>query len=168
MDTLDKINLNKMIDANNVQDCTDEIRAKKHSPLIREGVANLLALKKKYSRMDKANSAQFDAMCVSQCAFLFNNYMDIFNKVKKDEMNLQILQQLLDVLYQIEEGQLDQHTGAFEVGKLMKAIYIDSALTKAERTDQKTGKKIIVPKVNERKITWAEFKTQNQTQNQAQ
>jgi len=168
MDTLDRINLNKMIDANNVQDCTDEIRSKKHSPLIREGVAHLLALKKKYSRMDKAHSAQFDAMCVSQCSFLFNNYMDIFNKVKKDEMNLQILQQLLDVLYQIEEGQLDQHAGAFEVGKLMKTIYIDSALTKAERTDQKTGKKIIVPKVNERKITWAEFKTQNQTQNQAQ
>ena len=167
MDTLDRINLNKMIDANNVQDCTDEIRAKKHSPLIRDGVAHLLALKKKYSRMDKAHSAQFDAMCVSQCAILFNNYMDIFNKVKKDEMNLPILQQLLDVLYQIEEGQLDQHAGAFEVGKLMKTIYIDSALTKAERIDQKTGKKTIVPKTKERKITWAEFKAQNETQNKA-
>ena len=166
MDTLDKINLNKMIDANNVQDCTDEIRAKKHSPLIREGVSHLLALKKKYNRMDKANSAQFDAMCVSQCAFLFNNYMDIFNKVKKDEMNLPILHQLLDVLYQIEEGQLDQHAGAFEVGKLMKTIYIDSALMKAERVDKKTGKKIIVPKAKEKKITWAEFKAQNQMQNQ--
>ena len=108
--------------------------------------------------MDKANSTQFDAMCVSQCSFLFNHYTDIFNKVKKEELNLTIMGQLLDVLAQIEEGQLDQHTGAFEVGKLMKALYIDSALVKAERLDKKTGKKTVVAKPQEKKISWAEYK----------
>ena len=127
MDTLDKLNLHKMIDANNVQDCTDEIRTKKHSTLIGDDVTRLVALKKKYSRLAQSNPQQFDSMCVSQCNFLFNNYMDIFNKVKKDEMNLEILAQLLQVLKQIEEGSLDQHAGAFEVGKLLKAIYIHLA-----------------------------------------
>ena len=113
MDTLERLNLHKMIDANNVKDCTEEIRAKRHSPLIREDISRMLQLKKKYSRMDKSNSTQFDSMCVSQCSFLFNNYTDIFNKVKKDELNLSIMHQLLDVLAQIEDGKLDQHTGAF-------------------------------------------------------
>jgi hypothetical protein len=158
MDTLDRLNLHKMIDANNVQDCTDEIRNKKHSQLIREDVQRLVTLKTKYSRLAQSNPGQFDTMCVSQCSFLFNHYMDIFNKVKKDEMNLAILDQLLDVLKQIEEGKLDQHAGAFEVGKLLKAIYIDSALIKAERIDKKTGKKMTVSKPKEKKITWAEYK----------
>ena len=158
MDTLERLNLHKMIDANNVKDCTGEIRAKRHSPLIREDISRMLQLKKKYSRMDKSNSTQFDSMCVSQCSFLFNNYTDIFNKVKKDELNLSIMHQLLDVLSQIEDGKLDQHTGAFEVGKLMKALYIDSALVKAERLDKKTGKKTVVAKMPEKKISWAEYK----------
>jgi hypothetical protein len=158
MDTLDRLNLNKMIDANNVQDCTNEIRAKKHSKLIRDDVTRLIGLKKKYSRLAQSNPNQFDTMCVSQCSFLFNHYMEIFNKIKKDELNLNILHQLLDVLKDIEEGQLDQHAGAFEVGKLLKTMYIDSALIKAERTDKKTGEKKAVPKPIERKITWAEYK----------
>jgi hypothetical protein len=158
MDTLDRLNLNKMIDANNVQDCTNEIRSKKHSNLIGADVTRLIDLKKKYSRLAQSNPTQFDAMCVSQCSFLFNNYMEIFNKVKKDELNLQILRQLLAVLKQIEEGQLDQHTGAFEVGKLLKTMYIDSALIKAERIDKKTGEKKTVSKPKEKKITWAEYK----------
>jgi hypothetical protein len=150
-----------MIDANNVQDCTNEIRNKKHSQLIREDVQRLINLKTKYSRLAQSNPAQFDTMCVSQCSFLFNYYTDIFNKVKKDEMNLSILDQLLDVLKQIEDEKLDQHTGAFEVGKLLKAIYIDSALIKAERIDKKTGKKTTVSKPKEKKITWAEFKAKD-------
>lgn len=158
MDTLDKLNLNKMIDANNVQDCTDDIRTKKHSKLIKDDVTRLVALKQKYSRLAQSNPNQFDAMCVSQCSFLFNHYMDIFNKIKKDELNLQILYQLLEVLKQIEEGKLDQHAGAFEVGKLLKTMYIDSALIKAERIDKKTGEKKVVAKKKEKKITWAEYK----------
>jgi len=84
--------------------------------------------------------------------------MEIFNKIKKDELNLQILYQLLDVLKQIEDGKLDQHTGAFEVGKLLKTMYIDSALVKAERLDKKTGEKKVVSKPKEKKITWMEYK----------
>jgi hypothetical protein len=158
MDTLDRLNLNKMIDANNVQDCTNEIREKNHSKFIRDDVNRLVSLKQKYSRLAQSNPIQFDTMCVSQCSFLFNNYMEIFNKIKKDELNLQILYKFLDVLKQIEDGKLDQHAGAFEVGKLLKTMYIDSALTKAERLDKKTGEKKVVSKPKEKKISWMEYK----------
>jgi hypothetical protein len=161
MDSFERLNLNKMIDANNVQDCTNEIRDKKHSKLIRDDVTRLISLKQKYSRLSQSNPTQFDTMCVSQCNFLFNNYMDIFNKVKKDELNLNILHQFLDILQQIEEGRLDQHAGAFEVGKLLKALYIDSALIKAERIDKKTGEKTTVSKPKEKKISWTEYKAKH-------
>jgi len=165
MDHTDKLNLTKMINENNVEDCTKEIREKKHSDLIRNDVTCLLSLKKKYSRLAQSNPNQFDSMCVSQCSFIFNNYMDIFNKVKKDEINLQILHKLLDVLKQIEVSEFDQHEGAYEVGKILKAMYIDSALTKAERIDKKTGKKTTPSKKKEKNITWAEFKAKQLEKN---
>ena len=78
MDNSDRLNLQKMIKANDVIDCTDAIRKHKHSIKIREDVTKLISLKKKYSRLSSTNAEQFDSMCVSQCSFLFNNYTDIF------------------------------------------------------------------------------------------
>ncbi len=163
MDSNERIHLQKMINENNVEDCTAEIRAKKHSSKINEDVGRLLTLKKKYSRLAESNPEQFDRMCVSQCNFIFTNYTDIYNKIKKDELNLAILSKLLNVLKLIEDEKLDQHTGAFEVGKILKEMYIDSALTRAERIDKKTGKKMEPLKPNKTKnISWKEFKNMDQ------
>jgi hypothetical protein len=160
MNNSERIHLQKMINANNVQDCTQDIREKKHSQKIYVDVTRLLELKTKYEKtLGESNPEKFDDMCVSQCSFLFNNYTDIFNKVKKNEMNLQILLKLIEVLKSIEEGLIDQHTGAFEVGKILKAMYIDSALLKAEKIDKKTGEKIEnITNVPAKKISWKEFK----------
>uniref|UniRef100_A0A6C0IJG9 Uncharacterized protein n=1 Tax=viral metagenome TaxID=1070528 RepID=A0A6C0IJG9_9ZZZZ len=160
MNNSERIHLQKMIHANNVEDCTNEIREKKHSQKIYVDVTRLLELKTKYEKtIGESNPQKFDDMCVAQCSFLFNNYTDIFNKVKKNEMNLQILLKLIEVLKNIEEGLIDQHTGAFEVGKILKAMYIDSALLKAEKIDKKTGEKMAtVDLVEAKKISWKEFK----------
>ena len=161
MDNSDRLNLQKMIKANDVIDCTDDIRKHKHSIKIREDVTKLISLKKKYSRLSSTNAEQFDFMCVSQCSFLFNNYTDIFNKVKKDEIKLSTLWQLLDVLKRIEDGNIDQHSGAFEVGKLLKSIYIDGALMKAEKIDKATGKKIPSKPVVIKNVSWKQYKMMN-------
>ena len=65
--------------------------------------------------------------------------IDVLNfliKVKKDEIDLNVLFQLLHILKQIEDEKLDQHTGSYEVGKLLKSIYIDSAMKKAENINK--------------------------------
>jgi hypothetical protein len=164
MDTTERLNLQKMIDANNVVDCTQEIRDKKHSSKIKGDVQTLLGLKKKYPRLCQSNPDQFDKMCVSQCNFIFTNYTDIFNRVKKDELNLNILGELLNVLEKIENSELDQHAGAFQVGKILKEMYIDSALLKADKIDKKTGKKMEGAHerpIPAKKISWKEFKAKN-------
>jgi hypothetical protein len=76
---------------------------------------------------------------------------------------LNILFQLLHVLKLIEDGKLDQHSGSFEVGKLLKSIYIDSALKKADHSDKNRDKHsktahAHAPVLPPKKITWAEFK----------
>ena len=51
-------------------------------------------------------------------------------------LNLEILFRLINVLKNIEEGDMDQHEGSVVVGKILKEMYIDSALKKAEKKDR--------------------------------
>lgn len=156
MNDLERLNLQKMIQANDTENTTGLIRDLKHSMKILSEVELLLKLKREHSTMAKSLPDQFDTLCVSQCQFLFNNYTDIFNKVKKDEIDLKILLRLLNVLHAIEEGAVDQHEGSFEVGKILKEIYIDSALRKADKLNEDTNSETEVKPVEN--ISWREFK----------
>ena len=157
MDPTDKLNLQKMIKANDVEDCTEDIRQKRHSAPIRRDVKRILELKTQYSRLCATNPEEFESKLIEECNFLFTNYTDIFNKVRKDEIDLNILNKLLDVLGGIEMGTLDQHTGSHEVGKLLKELYIDSALRKAKKLDQEhvEEKPVAPPSKN---ITWKQYR----------
>lgn len=159
MNDLERLNLQKMIKEHDSENNTDKIRKLKHSLKIKDEVDVLLQLKKDYFELAKTNPSDFDIMCITKCSFLFSNYTDIFNKVKKDEINLTILLRLLNVLYSIEEGAVDQHEGSFEVGKLLKQIYIDSALRKAEKLNEDSEDTETKKPVEN--ISWNEFKKQN-------
>ena len=75
MNPTEKLKLHEMIKANNVEDQTHHIRKLKHSEYIRHDVSNYLQLVKKYPGSKQKEF--FKQMCLTQCAFLFNNYTDI-------------------------------------------------------------------------------------------
>jgi len=156
MDANSRLQLQKMISENNVLDQTPLIRELKHSVILREDINNLLRLKSLYK--DNNEQLQLDAML--ECNFLFTYYTDIFNKIKKDEIDINILFKFLDVLKKIEDGELDQHEGSYEVGSLLKKIYIDSALKKAEKLNLENENKEVYkgPEIN---ISWKQFKKIN-------
>jgi hypothetical protein len=169
MNSLDRLQLEKMIQANDAADNTSQIRDLKHSMLIHADVATLLNLKRDYARLAKTNPDQFDMMCVNRCTFLFNNYTDIFNKVKKDEIDLAILGKLLGVLKMIEDGKVDQHEASVEVGKLLKQIYIDSALKKSEKLDKKHSNTGSASSSDDslppaKKVSWKQYKAKQNEQ----
>ena len=93
--------------------------------------------------------------------FLYTYYTDIFNKVKKDEIDINLLYKFLDILKKIEEGQLDQHEGSFMVCTILKDIYVDSALKKAEKLDANFEKEKIEPKKANVNVSWKQFKKMN-------
>ena len=154
MDDRQRLQLQKMIKANDVEDQTELIRELKHSHLLQNDINALLKLKVKYN--NNAELIQRDA--TNECNFLFTYYTDIYNKIRKDEIDLKILNRFLNVLRQIEDGQLDQHEGSFVIGTVLKEIYVDSALRKAEKLDEeheKEQEKTLEPVVN---ISWKEYK----------
>ena len=161
MNPTERLKLQEMIKANNVEDQTARIRELKHSEKIRQDVSNYLQLVKKYP--GSQNKEFFKQSCIKQCSFLFNNYTDIYTKMIKNELNLDILMQFVNVLRDIENGTMDQHEGSFKVGKILKELYIDTALRKEQKLDSRNaskGKKVKAPSTG-KKISYSEFKANN-------
>lgn len=157
MNQTDRLNLQRMINENNVEDFTDDIRQKKHSEPIKKDVRTLVLLKKLYADRARSDPLEFETMCIERCQFLFNNYTDIFNKIRKDELDLDIFMKFVELLKMIEDGKMDQHEAAFQVGTMLKQIYIDSALRKSKHLDDKnvTEEKKTVEHKN---ISWSQWK----------
>ena len=154
MDDNQRLQLQKMISVNNVEDQTGLIRELKHSYILRENVNNLVMLKAKH--LDDVEALNLEAMV--ECNFLFTYYTDLYNKIRKDEIDLKILFQFIDVLKKIEDGVVDQHEGSFEVGLLLKKISVDSALRKAEKLNADTGVTEPEYKGPQVDISWKQFK----------
>jgi hypothetical protein len=144
-----------MLAANNVEDQTEIIRQIKHSDILRNDVNNMILLKAKY----RDDPEKIHLECMHECNFLFTCYTDIYNKIRKDEIDVTILYKFLDVLKQIEIGELDQHEAAFQVGTLLKKLYVDSALKKAEKLDAQNQSTIDEePTKPIVKISWKQYK----------
>ena len=95
MNSDERLKLKEMIKQNNVTDYTEKIRELKHSSLLKKDVETLLKLKETHKDDNEFLS--------QECCFLFMYYTDIFNKIKKDEINISILYKFLTVLKKIEE-----------------------------------------------------------------
>jgi hypothetical protein len=156
MDDKQRLQLQNMIKANNIDDQTSLIRNLKHSQIIRSEVNTMIMIKAKF----REDETKINEECINECNFLFTYYTDIYNKLRKNEINISILNKFLDVLKKIEEGELDQHEGSFLVGTILKELYIDSALKKAEKLNANEEPKES-PKIAENNISWKQFKRMN-------
>ena len=85
------------------------------------------------------NPSEFDTLCSTQCSFLFTNYTDLYNRLRKNELNLDILGHFLVVLRRVEAGEVDQHEASVQIGTILKELYIDSALKKSEHLDAESA-----------------------------
>ena len=159
MNQQERLNLKKLINEMDCVDNTENIRKIKHSYKIRADIATLQRLKHNPDLYEQKRSAPhiFAERCRSECSFLFTNYTDIFNKICKDELNLGIMWNLLDVLQTIEEGKVDQHEGSVACGKLLKELYIDSAIRCGDNLDKEH---IVEPVVyaEAKNISWKDYK----------
>lgn len=160
MDEKDRLNLSEMLKTADADDNTEKIRKLRHSSKIKENVEIFMNLKKKYAKMKRDEPKKFEKIAISHCNFLFTKYTNIFNRLLKDELNLQILMTFIKTLKQVESGDLDQNEASVLIGKILKELYIDSALKREktyndmdEKTEKKNKKK---PPVNN--ISWQKYK----------
>ena len=145
-----RLQLQQMIKTNDVTNNTELIRDLKHSHLLRDEVNTLIETPERVHEE-----------CMNECNFLYTYYTDIYNKLRKDELNVKMFFEFLDVLHDIEEGTIDQHEASFKVGTMLKKIYIDSAIKKSEMMDKLYNSTTDTSNVESKEVknvSWKQYK----------
>lgn len=155
MNTGEKLQLKKMIQESDCDDNTEQIRKLKHSVKIRDDIRKIDKIKNDNPSL---NTDELSALCISETPFLYEYYTDIFHKIVSSELSLPIMSQVLGVLKKIEDEQVDQHEGSVLVGKLLKELYVDSALKRADKLDEKYATD--TPVINSgSELSWKQYKS---------
>ena len=108
--------------------------------------------------MSLTNPAKYESIICKHCNFLFTNYTNIFNRLMKDELDLKILMVFINTLKDVEKGHLDQHEASVKIGEILKKLYIDSALKREEKINEKSEKSEPKYKKPLNNISWEKFK----------
>lgn len=142
MNSEQRLKLNEIMEQNNTIDNTQEIKRLKHSKKIRDDIYKLVKIKKE-------NNSIYDIKIKGQneCVFLFKNYTNIYNKLIQNDLDLNIMFTFLDILEKVEKGQCDQQEASYEIGVLLKQLYIDTKINTQEN------------KMQTKNITWNEYKS---------
>jgi hypothetical protein len=156
----ERLNLQKMVSEMGSEDNTEQIRKIKHSITLRDEIRKLDTCKIKNKHIQLNDPEKYIELCKAETPFLYNNYTDIFNRIVKDELDLEIMTKLLIVLKLIEDGKVDQNEGSVMVGKVLKELYVDSALKQSKHLDEKNEVEEINVKES-KSISWKEYKQMN-------
>ena len=152
----ERLKLKELIQNSDCQDNTESIRQLKHSSLIFQDIQKINQIKQHETNIDKIIEE-----ATIQCSFLYNQYTDIFHKVIKDEMDLSIMERMLNVLKMIEDEKIDQHEGSVVIGRILKELYLDSAVRTADNISKKYNSVVEskkIPMIEEKNIDWKEYK----------
>ena len=152
----ERLNLKKLLSEMDSEDNTAHIRKVKHSLVLRDEIRKLDTFKLKNVDMKLNDPEKYTELCRSTTPFLYNNYTDIFNRIIKDEIDLEIMTKLLIVLKLIEDGKVDQNEGSVMVGKVLKELYVDSALKTSENLDKQNS--VTETPIETKPISWKEYK----------
>ena len=162
MNAEERLNLKKMLAQNtDYVDHTEDIRRLKHSGLLLDGMRDIEKLKRANVELRQNSPDEFFEMCKLAAPLMYNLYTDLFNKLVKDELNLVIMIKLIRILELIEQGQVDQNEGSVMVGKILKDLYVDSAVRLGDKLDKQREEENTA-QTNQKKepknISWKKWK----------
>jgi hypothetical protein len=140
MDDNQRITLANLVKQYETEETTEKIRELKHSKRIHECLKHIVEAMRKYPRIYKDNRKHFETLIAKQTNFLFTTYPEIYHRMLDNEINMNIMQQFLYMLSRIENGELDQHEASYNIGKLLKELYIDTKLDEMTSTNYKKPK----------------------------
>jgi hypothetical protein len=165
----ERIDLKRLINENECEDNTEQIRRVKHSGKIRADIHQFGYLKnlffgslpsdlKKISiEESKLKQDDFEKMVEANCNFLYTTYPDIFRRMLKNELDLNIMIRLIEVLKLIEDNKTDQHEASVLFGKILKEMYIDSAIKHGDNLDLEHRVESR-PLESGKDVSWREYK----------
>jgi hypothetical protein len=158
MNNEERLQLKKLVTQADCEDNTEYIRKIKQSTPLREDILTMQKLKRTKARLRADDPKKFEELCQKQCNFLYSKYTDIFHKLLKDELNMEVMSNLLDCLKKIEDGELEQHEGAAIFSKLTLEMYRSSAVIAASKNEHNLEEPEPVSYTVSKPISWKEYK----------
>jgi hypothetical protein len=178
--SFNQLDLQRMISSakDTYEDNTKVIRTLKHSQKIADDVNEAMSYKQHVAKRNAITSLllakqaegngeldsikdmkivtddEIAAECRRRCPFLYEHYNDIFERMVRDELDMEILFQMLNTLKDIEDGDLDQETGSIRVGKLLFNMYVDSRNKQTANEDKEKAKS----SAPQSTMSWKEYK----------
>lgn len=157
---IERSKLKELVNNSDCVDNTDFIRKTKPSASIMKDVRKLEELSKTHELLRTNDPENYLEVCKKECVFLYTHYTEIFNKLLKDELDLTIMARFVIILKMIEDNKVDQHEGSVLIGKILKELYLDSAIKRADKLDkQYESEKPSSEPVRE--ISWKKYKKMN-------
>lgn len=165
----EKIDLRRLVNENDCEDNTEHIRKIKHSGKIKSDIHQFGYLKNLFFgslpndltkltlEISTKKQADFENMVQANCNFLYTTYPDIYKRMIKDELDLEIMYKLIDVLKLIEDNKTDQHEASVLFGRVLKEMYIDSAIKHGDNLDLKHKHASSTPETG-KTISWKDYK----------
>lgn len=132
----ERLKLQDMIDKSGASDFTENIRKLRHSKPIKTDV---LAVERVKAMNPNMSIDELRVKASADAVFLYTHYTDIFNKLIKRDIDIDLLFQLLMILERIENGEFSQHEASVHVGTILKEIYVDSGRRAGQRLDSATS-----------------------------
>lgn len=165
MNAEERLNLKKMLAQNqDYVDHTEDIRRVKHSGLLLDSLRDIEKLKRANREMKATNYQAFEELCREAAPLMYKLYTDLFHKLVKDELNLVILIKLIRVLELIEQDQIDQNEGSAIVGKMLKEMYVDSAIRRGDNLDKEredSSEKPATAREPAKDVRWRQWRDAN-------
>ena len=132
-DTIDKIKLKQDNEKMGGIDNTELIRNQKMGSTFEKEVAIMNKILNKYKNKNKYELVR--EKCINECPILFEHNTLLFNKIIKQEIDLDLLTEFINIMKEIENGICDYNSACVKISEILKCIYIDSALKKSDKLD---------------------------------
>jgi hypothetical protein len=153
----DRMDLKRvMANSTDYQDNTAYIRAAKHSRQMIRDVRAMEELARDHA--DIRNTDAFTELARQKCGFLFSHYTDIFNRLVAGTVDISTMYEMLRILGMIEEGEIEQEEGSLLVGRVLKKLYVDSAVRAADKLDAKASAPPPPPAPVGLAVSWKDYK----------
>tara|TARA_B110000285_G_C15032889_1_gene567694 strand:- start:12 stop:494 length:483 start_codon:yes stop_codon:yes gene_type:complete len=155
MNNKQKKQLKQIIKENDVKDNTRMLRKNRKSSKLKNEVDIIQGLKIQYN-VDELIFKEQEYNLKEKCPTLYKEYSNIYTKLLRNEIDVNILYTFLDELEKIEKGTVNQHEASYNIGVLLKSLYVDKELKILEENNTKTdisGEKM----KNGKKLTYDEY-----------
>ncbi len=119
--TKEKSLLDDIIKEHKIEDNTNYVVNNKKASIIRKEFNALIKIKQVHGD-GKINISKI------QAPYLYKNYKSIFDKIIKNDFNVVLFKDLIDILEKIENKKIDLNEGSFIFGKKLKNIFVDKCI----------------------------------------